>query len=142
MAVRTAQATWDGTLREGKGRFEVESGAVHGAFSFGTRFEEEPGSNPEELIGAAHAGCFSMALSGDLEKAGYTPQSVHTTARVHIEKGDAGFGITGIDLTSEARAEGIDDAEFQRIAEGTRKNCPVSRALASVPINLDATLVA
>lgn len=141
MAVRTAQAAWDGTLREGKGRFEVESGAVRGAFSFGTRFEEEPGSNPEELIGAAHAGCFSMALSGDLEKAGYTPRSVHTTARVHIEKGDAGFGITGIDLESEVRAEGLDDAEFQRIAEGTRQNCPVSKALASVPINLKAALV-
>lgn len=141
MAVRTAQAAWDGTLREGKGRFEVESGAVQGAFSFGTRFEEEPGSNPEELIGAAHAGCFSMALSGDLEKAGYTPRSVHTTARVHIEKGDAGFGITGIDLESEVRAEGLDDAEFQRIAEGTRQNCPVSKALASVPINLKAALV-
>lgn len=140
MPVRTAQAEWDGTLKEGKGSFEVESGAVHGAFSFGTRFEEEPGSNPEELIGAAHAGCFSMALSGDLEKAGYTPLSVHTTARVHIEKGDAGFGITAIDLESEARAEGLDDAEFQRIAEGTRQNCPVSRALASVPINLKATL--
>lgn len=141
MAVRTAQAAWDGTLREGKGRFEVESGAVQGAFSFGTRFEEEPGSNPEELIGAAHAGCFSMALSGDLEKAGYTPRWVRTTARVHIEKGDAGFGITGIDLESEVRAEGLDDAEFQRIAEGTRQNCPVSKALASVPINLKAALV-
>jgi osmotically inducible protein OsmC len=141
MAVRTATATWDGTLREGTGRFEVESGVGQGAFSFGTRFEEEPGSNPEELIGAAHAGCFSMALSGDLEKAGYIPQSVHTTARVHIERGETGFAITGIDLRSEARAEGLDDAEFQRIAEGTRQNCPVSKALASVPINLEAVLV-
>lgn len=89
MPVRSAQAAWDGTLKEGKGRFEVESGAVQGAFSFGTRFQEEPRSNPEELIGAAHAGCFSMALSGDLEKAGYTPRSVRTTARVHLDKSDA-----------------------------------------------------
>jgi osmotically inducible protein OsmC len=140
MAVRTARAEWDGPLREGKGRFEVGSGLVQGDVAFGTRFEEDPGTNPEELIGAAHAACFSMALSGDLEKAGATPRSVRTTAKVHLDKGDAGFSITSIDLVTEAAADGVDEAEFQRVAEGTRKSCPVSKALASVPITLEATL--
>jgi osmotically inducible protein OsmC len=140
MAIRTGEALWDGTLKDGKGRFSTGSGEIAGAYLFGTRFEEEPGSNPEELIGAAHASCFSMALAGDLERAGHEPQTVRTVASVHLEKGDAGFTITGIDLDAEAQVHGIENAEFQRIAEGTRVNCPVSRALAAVPIGLTARL--
>jgi osmotically inducible protein OsmC len=142
MALRTAQAAWDGTFKEGKGRFEVGSGLVQGDYTAGTRFEEDPGTNPEELIGAAHAACFSMALTLDLEKAGATPRSVSTTAKVHLDKGDAGSSITSIDLVTEASVDGVDDAQFQQVAEGTRKNCPVSRALASVPTTLEATLLA
>jgi osmotically inducible protein OsmC len=140
MAIRTSEAQWDGTLRDGKGRFWTASGEVSGVYSFPTRFEEEPGTNPEELIGAAHASCFSMALAGDLGRAGYEPRSVRTTAKVHLEEGDAGFTITGIDLESEAQVEGIGDDEFQRIAEGARVGCPVSRALGAVAITLRATL--
>jgi osmotically inducible protein OsmC len=140
MAIRTSEAQWDGTLRDGKGRFWTGSGEVSGVYAFQTRFEEEPGTNPEELIGAAHASCFSMALAGDLGRAGYEPRSVRTTAKVHLEKGDAGFTITEIDLESEAQVDGIGDDEFQRIAEGARAGCPVSRALGAVPIILRATL--
>ena len=140
MAIRTGEAQWDGTLRDGKGRFATGSGEVAGMYAYATRFEEEEGSNPEELIGAAHASCFSMALAGDLERAGHQPQSVRTVASVRLEKGDAGFSITGIDLESEAQVPGIEDADFQRVAEGTRVGCPVSRALAAVPIGLTARL--
>ena len=140
MAIRTARAAWDGTFKNGKGQFEVGSGLVQGSYTAGTRFEEDPGTNPEELIGAAHAACFSMALILDLERAGATPRSASTTAKVHLDKGDAGFSITSIDLVTEAIADGIDEAEFQRVAEGTRLNCPVSRALAAVPVTLQATL--
>ncbi|MGH7541077.1 MAG: OsmC family peroxiredoxin [Gemmatimonadota bacterium] len=139
MSIRTSEAQWDGTLKEGKGRFWTESGEIAGVFAFQTRFEEQPGTNPEELIGAAQASCFSMALAGDLERAGHQPQSVRTVASVHLEKGDVDFSITGIDLESEAQVPGIGDEEFQRIAEGTRVNCPVSKALA-VPIGLRASL--
>lgn len=138
MSVRTSEAQWDGTLKEGKGRFWTKSGEIAGVFAYPTRFEEDPGTNPEELIGAAHASCFSMALAGDLERAGHQPQSIRTVANVHLEKGEQGFSITGIELESEAQVPGIEDAEFQRIAEGTRVGCPVSKALASVPIELRA----
>jgi osmotically inducible protein OsmC len=140
MAIRKAEAQWDGTLKIGKGRFWTGSNEVSGVYAYPTRFEEEEGTNPEELIGAAHASCFSMALAGDLEKAGHRPESVTTAASVHLEKGAAGFSITRIVLEAEARVGGIDDAEFQRIAEGTRVNCPVSKALAAVPIELTARL--
>ena len=138
--IRTSEAQWDGTLKDGKGRFWTGSGEVAGVFEFSTRFEDQEGSNPEELIGAAHASCFSMALAGDLEKAGHRPESVRTVASVRLEEGDAGFSIEGIDLDAEAQVPGIDDAEFQRIAEGTRQTCPVSRALAAIPIGLRARL--
>jgi osmotically inducible protein OsmC len=142
MPVRKASAEWTGNLREGKGSMKVASGAFEGPYSFGTRFEEVPGTNPEELIGAAHAGCFSMAFSGDLGRAGFTPDFVRTTATVHIDRGESGFSITKIELNMEAKVPGIDAAKFQEIAAGAKKNCPVSRALAAVSeITLNAKLV-
>jgi osmotically inducible protein OsmC len=142
MPVRTADAEWTGTLQEGSGHMQFGQGAFKGAYSFSSRFEEGTGTNPEELIAAAEAGCFSMKFSGDLGAAGFTPERVATTARVHIEKGDAGFSITRIQLQAEAEVPGIDDARFQEIAEQSKRNCPVSRALASVPaIELTAKLV-
>ena len=141
MAKRTSDAQWEGTLKDGKGRFWTGSGEVSGVFAFGTRFEEQPGTNPEELIGAAHASCFSMALAGDLEKAGHQPESVRTTASVNLEKGESGWDITGIDLETQAQVPGIDEAELRRIAEGTSVGCPVSKALAAVPVSLTAVLV-
>jgi osmotically inducible protein OsmC len=141
MTRRTSEAQWEGTLKDGKGRFWTGSGEVSGVYSFGTRFEEQEGTNPEELIGAAHASCFSMALAGDLEKAGHRPESVRTVATVSLRKGDAGYEITGVGLDAQAQVAGIEEAEFQRIAEGTRVGCPVSKALAAVPITLQAALV-
>ena len=141
MARRTSDAQWDGTLKEGKGRFWTGSGEVSGVFAFGTRFEEQPGTNPEELIGAAHASCFSMAFTGDLEKAGHLPESVHTTASVTLEKGESSWDITGIHLDTQAQVPGIDEVELREIAEGTRVGCPVSKALAAVPISVNAVLI-
>src|SRR5689334_7277000 len=117
MPARTAEAQWEGSLQEGKGTMRLGSGAFEGQYSFSSRFEEGTGTNPEELIGAAHAGCFSMALSAGLGRAGYTPTRVHTTATVHLEKGDAGFRISRIDLRTEAEVPGIDDAAFQEQAD-------------------------
>jgi osmotically inducible protein OsmC len=116
------------------------SGAFDGAFSFGSRFEEGEGTNPEELIGAAHAGCFSMALSAELGKAEHEPESIETSVRVHLEKGDAGFSITRSELQTKATVPGISDGEFQTIAQGAKEGCPVSRALAGVEISLEAEL--
>jgi osmotically inducible protein OsmC len=142
MPVRKAEATWNGSLREGSGSMKGSSGAFQTTFSAGTRFEETPGTNPEELIGAAHAGCFSMAFSGDLGRAGFTPEYVRTTANVHIDRLDTGWTITKIELNMEAKVPGIDNAKFQEIAAGTKTGCPVSRALAAIPeIALKATLV-
>jgi lipoyl-dependent peroxiredoxin len=141
MPRRTSEAQWEGTLRDGKGRFWTGSGEISGVYSYATRFEERDGTNPEELIGAAHAGCFAMALAGDLEKAGFRPESVRTVATVSLEKGEGGYEITGIDLDAQAQVPGIDASEFQRIAEGTRVGCPVSKALSAVPIRLQASLV-
>ncbi|MEO8217359.1 MAG: OsmC family protein [Acidobacteriota bacterium] len=138
---RKAEARWDGTLREGSGTVRLGSGAFEGKYSFATRFENAPGTNPEELIGAAHAACFSMALAGGLTKAGFKPESVETKASVHIEKVGEGFGITRIELHTEARVPGIDDAAFQEQANGAKTNCPVSKALSSVKIELDARLL-
>lgn len=137
---RTAEARWNGGLMKGTGSMRLGSGAYEGKYSFGSRFEEAPGTNPEELIGAAHAGCFSMALSGALGKEGHDPHSVETRAVVHLEKQEAGFAITGIRLTTHAVVPDISTEEFLRIAEAAKLNCPVSRALASVPIELDASL--
>jgi osmotically inducible protein OsmC len=141
MAVRNASATWEGSLREGKGKMKLGSGAFEGAFSFGTRFEDQAGTNPEELIGAAHAGCFSMALSAGLGKAGFTPDRIHTSAQVHLGKVDDKTRITQIRLVCEARVPGISQAEFLKIAEDTKTGCPVSAALAAVEIILDARLI-
>ncbi len=140
MAVRSAEAEWKGTLREGAGKMKLGSGAYEGSYSFASRFEEGKGTNPEELIAAAHAGCFSMALSAGLTKAGHPPTRVHTTARVHLEKVGEGFGITRIELTTEAQVPGIDNKAFQEEAEGAKKGCPVSKVLAGAQISLTATL--
>jgi osmotically inducible protein OsmC len=124
----------------GEGTMAVGSGAFEGKYSFGTRFEDEPGTNPEELIGAAHAGCFSMAFAGNLQRAGHEPQSVETSARVHIDKSGDGFAITRIELDTTADVPGIDEDEFQAIATASKEGCPVSKALAAVDISLDARL--
>ncbi|MDY6764868.1 MAG: OsmC family protein [Halobacteria archaeon] len=141
MPVRKAEATWEGTLREGKGTIGMESGAYEGAYSFSSRFEEGEGTNPEELIAAAHAGCFSMALSAELSRAGYDPESVHTEADVHLERKEGDFAITKVVLHTEARVPGIDKDEFLEIAEGAKKGCPVSKALSALDIEMDAKLV-
>lgn len=141
MPVRTAKAAWTGSLKEGSGRMVLGSGAWEGQYSFGSRFEEGVGTNPEELIGAAHAGCFSMALSAALGRAGFSPQRVETAARVHLEKADAGFRISKIELHTQAHVPGIDAATFQAQAKGAKETCPVSKALAGVAIELDAKLV-
>ena len=120
---------------------KMDSGAFEGQYSFSSRFEEGTGTNPEELIAAAHAGCFSMAFSGNLAKAGYTPDRVQTTARVSVEKVGEGFKITKVHLDTEAKVPGIDEQAFQEQAEAAKKGCPVSQALAGVEISLDARLV-
>ena len=141
MPVRSAEAQWEGSLQEGSGTMRLGSGAFEGRYSFTSRFEDGPGTNPEELIGAAHAGCFSMALSAALSRAGHVPTRVHTTARVHIERGDAGFSITRIDLQTEAEVPGLDEETFRREAEGAKAGCPVSKALTGTEITLDAKLL-
>jgi osmotically inducible protein OsmC len=141
MPVRTSHAEWHGTLREGEGKMRFGGGAYEGSYTWSSRFEEAEGTNPEELIAAAHAGCFSMALSGDLVKAGFTPKTIKTTARVHIEKVDGAQTINQIELLTHAEVPDIDEATFQKVAEGAKAGCPVSRALKSVPrITLRATL--
>ena len=117
------------------------SGAYEGSYSFVSRFESGQGTNPEELIAAAHAGCYSMALSNMLSQAGFPPSSVETTAAVHLERGEGGFGITRIDLTTRGDVPGIDAAEFDKHAAAAKAGCPVSKALAAVEITLDASLV-
>jgi osmotically inducible protein OsmC len=141
MPTRTATARWDGSLQDGNGTMNVASGAYEGPYSFQSRFEEGDGTNPEELIAAAHAGCFSMALSGELGNHGHEVESVETEARVHLEKVDNGFAIKRIELRTRASVPGIDDDEFQKHAEAAKKGCPVSQALAAVEsIELDAQL--
>jgi osmotically inducible protein OsmC len=133
MPVRHAEAVWNGTLQQGNGVMKMASGAYEGQYSFTSRFEEGVGTNPEELIAAAHAGCFSMALSAGLGRAGFTPTSVKTVAKVHLsKKPEGGFIISQIDLETEAEVPGIEDAQFQEIAAATKSGCPVSVALAAV----------
>src|SRR5438046_8100365 len=141
MATRTGSAVWEGTLKQGRGTMKLGSGAFEGPYSFSSRFEEGKGTNPEELIGAAEAGCFSMALSFNLEKAGHPARRVTTTATVKLEQAEGGFKITSIDLKTEADVPGIDEAKFREQAELTKKTCTVSVALAGAHINLDAKLV-
>jgi osmotically inducible protein OsmC len=140
MPTRTAEAQWNGDLPTGKGNMKFGGGAFSGQFSFGSRFEEGEGTNPEELIAAAHAGCFSMQLSGLLGRAGHVPDSVQTTAKVHIDKDNGGFSITRSELESEATVPGISEEEFQSVAAEAKETCPVSRALGAIEISLDARL--
>jgi len=140
MPIRTAEAEWKGNLFEGQGRMKMGT-AYDGPYTFKSRMEDGAGTNPEELIAAAHAGCYSMALSAGLAKAGYAPKRVHTKASVHFDKVGDGFAITSIDLSTEADVPGIDSAKFQEMAEGAKKGCPVSKALAATTINLQAKLV-
>ena len=140
MAVRTAHAQWKGDLKSGSGTVATESGALEGQYSFSSRFEEGTGTNPEELIAAAHAGCFSMALSNILAGAGHTPESVKTEAKVRLEMGDDGPSVTRIDLHCEANVPGIGEADFLEHAEAAKRGCPISKALAAVEITLDASL--
>ena len=141
MPKRKADARWDGSLQDGHGTMRLATGSFEGPYTFQSRFEEGEGTNPEELIAGAHAGCFSMALSGELGRAGHAAESVETTATVHVEKVPDGFAITRIELDTRARVPGIEDDEFQRLAEDAKKGCPVSQALAAVEsIELNATL--
>ncbi len=141
MAVQSASAEWNGSLKEGSGKMRVGSGAFEGPFTFVSRFESGPGTNPEELIGAAHAGCFSMALSAALGRAGHNPTSIKTTSKVHLGSTDVGPTITKIELEVEGTVPGLEAAQFQEFAEGAKKGCVVSRALAGVSdITLSATL--
>jgi osmotically inducible protein OsmC len=141
MPVRKAEAIWEGTLQDGKGMMAFGSGVFEGSYSFSSRFEEGEGTNPEELLGAAHAGCFSMALSSALGKAGFSPERIQTVADVHLEKLDVGFTIVRINLNTQAVVPGIDATQFAEIAEDAKKNCPISRALAVPEVNLDAKLL-
>ena len=141
MAERKATAEWNGTLTDGSGKIALGSGLFEGAFSFATRMGDEPGTNPEELLGASLAGCYAMALNATLEKEGKPAKSVHAEAKVFLGKDDAGFKINRIDHETEAEVDGIDDSEFQSIAEKVKTTCPISKALAAVTINLSAKLV-
>jgi lipoyl-dependent peroxiredoxin len=139
MPTQKAEAEWKGNLVQGNGRLKVGSGAFDGPYSFKSRFEEgQSATNPEELIGAAHAGCFTMALVAELGHAGITPTRIHTSATVKLEKVGDAFAITRIDLETEADIPGIDDATFQKYAHDAKKNCPVSKALAGTDIHLKA----
>ena len=141
MPVRKASAVWEGGLKDGQGTVKLGSGAYEGRYSFGSRFEDSPGTNPEELIGAAHAGCFSMALAAGLGRAGFNPTRVSTTAKVHLEKVGEGFKITRIELDNESTVPGIDEAAFQDQARKAKEGCPVSQALGGTEITLNARLV-
>jgi osmotically inducible protein OsmC len=144
MPARTGEAEWKGDLQSGGGEVALGSGAFSGSYSFKSRFEDEQGSagtNPEELIAAAHAACYSMALSNALSNAGHTPDRVHTVATVRLERGDGGFAITSIELRTEAEVPGIDAETFRSEAETAKANCPVSKALAAVEITLEAKLL-
>jgi osmotically inducible protein OsmC len=139
--VRKADAQWEGTLQDGKGVMRLGGGAYEGPYSFTSRFEDGSGTNPEELIAAAHAGCFSMALSGILSRNGFTPNRVSTTASVHLDKTDEGFRVRRIDLKTEADIPGIDAAKFDELANTAKSTCPISVLLGgSAEITLEATL--
>jgi osmotically inducible protein OsmC len=141
MPTRSAKARWEGNLKNGNGFLKLGSRAFEGIYSFDSRFESGTGTNPEELIGAAHAGCYSMALSMLLENAGHPPRSIETQADVRLDKVEEGFRITGIELQTEADVPGIDPQEFQKQAEAAKDGCPVSQALAGTEIRLQAKLL-
>lgn len=138
MAIRSATAIWNGTLKEGNGKMRAGSGAFDVTFSHATRFAEEPGTNPEELVGAAQAGCFSMYLSAQLTNAGYPPRQIRTQAKVHLREGPR---ITLIELETEAEVPGIDEQTFQDKVEVSKKNCPISLALSGPELKVTARLV-
>jgi len=142
MWVRKADAVWEGTLKEGKGTMKLSSGAYEGPYTWRSRFENDEGTNPEELVAAAHAGCFSMALSSELGKVGFTPDRISTTANAHFEKIEAGWRIVKMHLVTEASVPNIDDAAFQEAALKAKTNCPVSNMFGShVEISVEAKLV-
>jgi len=142
MAIRKAEASWKGTLKEGSGKMRAASGAFDVPFTFSTRFEDEPGTNPEELIGAALAGCFSMFLSSQLTDAGFPPTRVHTDSDVHLGRDDVGPLIEKLVLTTEADVPGMDQAKFDELVGVSKKNCPISRALRAVAeLEVHASLV-
>lgn len=138
MPIRKAQAVWEGTLGDGKGKMAF--GEFQGSYSFASRFEDGPGTNPEELIGAAHAGCFSMALALELEQAGFTPKRIETGADVSLSKSGEGFSIDSIALSTNVWAQGVDYDTLVRLAETTKNNCPVSKALAGTQIKVSVKL--
>ncbi len=138
MAIRNSSATWQGNLTEGSGTMRLGSGLYEGPFTRASRFESGPGTNPEELIGAAHAGCFSMFLSAILSKSGFPPAEIKTTAKVHLGDGPA---ITLIELETEGRVPGCDEKTFLEHADQAKAGCPVSKALSAVPMKLTAKLV-
>ena len=139
---RSASAVWHGSLKEGKGTISTQSGVLHESqYSFGTRFENGVGTNPEELIAAAHAGCFTMALSGQLTSADLVPESLETTAVVTMEKTDDGPTITKIHLVTKAKVPGADKDHFDELAKKAKEGCPISRLLKAAEITLDAQLV-
>lgn len=138
MTVRNAEAVWQGTLKEGTGTMRLGSGSFEGSYSFASRFEDGPGTNPEELIGAAHAGCFSMFLAALLSEAGHTPTSIQTEAKVHLRQGPT---IALIELDSKADVPGVDNDTLQELAIQAKENCPVSKALAGPDIQMKVTLV-
>lgn len=141
MVDRSASAVWTGGIKDGEGRLTTDSGVLADSpYSFSTRFENEPGTNPEELIGAAHAGCYSMALSKVMAEAGLTPERIETAAKVSLTKSDAGIQISAVHLTTRVTSPGADDAVFQEAAEGAKNGCPVSQVL-NATITLDAALV-
>ena len=141
MPTRNADAQWSGGLQDGSGTMKLGSGAFEGPFSFKSRMEEGTGTNPEELLGAAHAGCFSMQFSAMLEHAGFPPERIHTAAKVQFGPVGGGFAITGIDLTVEGNVPGISADQFQELAQAAKTSCPVSKALAGTEITMNAKLV-
>lgn len=141
MKTSTASAVWEGSLREGHGSMTLTAGNYEGPFTFASRFEQGKGTNPEELLGASHAGCYSMALTAILSRAGFNPTSIKTQARVTLDQVEGGFGVTRIDLDTEGVVPGIDEQTFQEQAENAKKNCVISKALAGVDIHLTAKLV-
>jgi osmotically inducible protein OsmC len=141
MPIRTGQADWHGNLKEGNGTLRTGSGAYEGPYSFMSRFEEGAGTNPEELVAAAHAGCYSMALSNGLDQAGFTPRRVSTKASAHLTKGDDGFAVRRIELDVEAEVPNIDEARFVEIAEKTKTACPISKLLTGAEITLSVKLL-
>lgn len=140
MADRHAEAVWKGNLKNGHGKLSAESRALRGGYSFSSRFQDGDGTNPEELVAAAHAGCFSMALSHGLTEAGHAPEQINTTATVHLESKDGGFHIPRIELKSRARVPGINAEDFQRHAQTTKEECPISKLVQGAEIVLDAKL--